>query len=70
MASVPVTQEVLETIVEVAARDLLEKWAIEDRFNEEELIAYTQMAVDDVAFTINRFMELMNEEMIKASLSN
>lgn len=70
MSSVPVTQKVLETIVEVAARELLEKWAIENRFQEEELVAYTQMAVDDTVFVINRFMGLMNEEMVKASLSN
>lgn len=54
----------LENIAELVARDLLEKWAIEDRFDEKDLVKTTQNAVDDTIFVINNFMEHFNNVMI------
>jgi len=54
----------LEQITEIVARDLLEQWAIEDRFPEDQLEKATQDAVDDTAFVINQFMSLLNEVML------
>ena len=54
----------LEQITEIVARDLLEQWAIEDRFTEDQLEKATQDAVDDTAFVINQFMSLLNEVML------
>jgi len=64
MASVPLSMFQLEQITEIVARDLLEQWAIEDRFPEDQLEKATQDAVDDTAFVINQFMSLLNEVML------
>jgi len=37
MANVPLSMNQLEQITEIVARDLLEQWAIEDRFPEDQL---------------------------------
>jgi hypothetical protein len=54
----------LEDIATSVARDLLENWALNDRFTEEELEQATQHAVDDTIFVINNFMEHFNEYMM------
>jgi hypothetical protein len=64
MASIPVSVAQMEQIVEVVARDLLEQWAINDRFTSDEIEAYTQHAVDDTVYVVNAFMENMNSLMI------
>jgi len=64
MANVPLSMNQLEQITEIVARDLLEQWAIEDRFPEDQLEKATQDAVDDTAFVINQFMSLLNEVML------
>lgn len=64
MASVPLSVKQLEQITEIVARNLLERWAIEDRFTEDQLEKATQDAVDDSAFVINEFMSLLNEVML------
>lgn len=64
MSQVPLSTNKLEIIVEIVARDLLEKWAIDDRFTEEELVKATQNAIDDTVFVINNFMEHFNTYMM------
>jgi len=64
MANVPLSMNQLEQITEIVARDLLEQWALEDRFTEDQLEKATQDAVDDTAFVINQFMSLLNEVML------
>lgn len=64
MSSVPLQMSQLEQIIEIVARDLLEKWAIDDRFNEEDIVKAAQNAVDDTAFIVNNFMEHFNQLMI------
>lgn len=64
MANVPLSVKQLEQITEIVARNLLERWAIEDRFTEDQLEKATQDAVDDSAFVINEFMSLLNEVML------
>jgi hypothetical protein len=64
MANVPLSMNQLEQITEIVARDLLEQWAIDDRFTEDQLEKATQDAVDDTAFVINQFMSLLNEVML------
>ena len=63
MSSVPLSMQQLEIIAEVVSRDLLEQWAINDRFKVEDLAAATQNAVNDTIFVINGFMSLVNEMM-------
>lgn len=67
MSSVPLSMEKLELITEIVARDLLEQWAIDDRFTEENMEKATQDAVDDTIFVINNFMEHFNEMMLQSS---
>jgi hypothetical protein len=62
--SVPLAQQQLEKVVEVVARGLLEKWAIDDRFTEEQLLEYAQYSVDDTVFVINEYMSLINSLMV------
>jgi hypothetical protein len=69
MSQIPISTEQLEVIVEVAARNLLEKWAIDDRFTIDEIALATKNAVDDTAFVINEFMSLFNETMFNQSKS-
>ena len=64
MASVPLSMQQLEDITAMVAQDLLEKWAIDDRFDEEQLADAAQNAVEDTAFIINQFMEHFNTQML------
>lgn len=64
MASVPLSATQLDTIVESVSRDLLEQWAINDRFTEEELEKAVKNSVDDTVFIINGFMSMLNEAML------
>ena len=64
MSNVPLSMKQLEDITTIVARDLLEQWAISDRFTEDEMVKYAQYAVDDVVFVINNFMEHFNTYMM------
>jgi len=64
MSSIPLSMKQLEDITTAVARDLLENWALNDRFTEDELEQATQNAVDDTVFVINNFMEHFNEYMM------
>ena len=64
MAQVPLSVNQLETIVETVSRYLLEQWALNDRFGEDELDKAKQDAVDDTIFVINQFMEHFNTYMM------
>lgn len=67
MSSIPVSIKELEAIAEVVSRDLLEQWAIDDRFKEEDMVIAAKNAVDDTIFIINSFMEHLNNQMMNAS---
>jgi hypothetical protein len=58
---IPVGVKELEEIITKVANDLLEEWAINDRFTEEDKMKYAQYAVDDTVFVINGYMEIFNE---------
>lgn len=64
MSSVPLSMNKLETIVEIVSRDLLEQWALNDRFSIDGLEKAKQDAVDDTVFVINQFMEHFNTYML------
>ena len=64
MSSVPLSAQQLEDIVTTVARDLLESWALNDRFKLDELEKAKQDAVDDTVFVINNFMEHFNTYMM------
>jgi hypothetical protein len=63
-SSIPLSLTELEQAVQEVAHSLLEKWAIEDRFTEEQMLDYVQYSVDDTAFVINSYMQAMNNIMI------
>jgi hypothetical protein len=63
-SSVPLSMEELEQIVEMVAHNLLEKWAIDDRFTEEEIAHYSKHCVEDTVFVINNYMEAVNQMML------
>lgn len=63
---VPLSVSSLEKIVEVVATELLEQWAIDDRFTEDKLEEAKQDAVDDAVFVINSFMSYFNEALLTA----
>jgi hypothetical protein len=65
MSSVPISMQMLEKITEQVAQELLEDWAINDRFNENEKEIAIQNAVNDTALVINSFMELFNSAMLE-----
>jgi ribosomal protein S13 len=67
MPSVPLSMHQLEAIAEAVARDLLEEWAINDRFTIEQLEEAKQNAVNDAIFVINNFMEHFNTYMMMES---
>jgi hypothetical protein len=67
MANVPLSMEQLENITSQVAQELLEDWAIHDRFDENKLIEATQNAVNDTVLVINSFMEKFNDTMIQQS---
>ena len=64
MSSVPLSMQQLEDIATNVARDLLENWAINERFTEDKIIEAGQNAVDDTIFVINNFMEHFNTYML------
>lgn len=64
MAQVPVSKEQLDQIVEIVARDLLEIWALNDRFTVEQIEEARQNAVDDTVFVVENFMSLFNDLML------
>ena len=66
----PLSIQELEVALETVARNLLEKWAIEDRFTEEQMMDYIQYSVDDAAFVINNYMEVVNDLMIARATEN
>jgi hypothetical protein len=74
MSSIPLSMNQLEDITTTVAQELLEQWAINDRFNEEDMVKAAKDAVDDVVFVINKFMEQFNYHMLieseKAKLIN
>ena len=70
MAEVPLAQDKLEKIVYDVAKDLLEEWAINDRFEADQIEQATKNAVDDVALVINSYMERFNALMDEMNLSN
>jgi enamine deaminase RidA (YjgF/YER057c/UK114 family) len=67
MSSVPMSVNQLEDITTSVARDLLEQWAINDRFTIDELEEAKKNVVDDTIFVINNFMEHFNNLMMQAS---
>ena len=67
MSNVPLSMEQLESITTVVAQELLEDWALNDRFTEEDLAQATQNAVDDTILVINSFMEQFNYLMMTES---
>jgi hypothetical protein len=64
MASVPLSMQQLEDIATVVSRELLENWAINDRFPEDKMSEAAVNAVDDTIFVINKFMEQFNYYML------
>jgi len=64
MSQVPLSMNKLETIVEIVSRDLLEQWALNDRFTEDQMVKAAQNSVDDTVFVINAFMEHFNTYMM------
>jgi len=69
---IPLSVNSLAKIVEVVATELLEKWAIDDRFTEDKIEETKLDAIDDTVFVINSFMNYFNEAMLtsKAGQSN
>ena len=66
MSSVPLSQKDLEAVIEVISRDLLEQWAINDRFKEDEMSQAVDNALDDTVFIVSEFMQHFNELMMIA----
>ena len=60
----------LERIISQTAQDLLEKWAVDDRFTEDQLTNYAQYAIDDTVFVVNQYMIYFNMIMQEISLGN
>jgi hypothetical protein len=65
MADVPVSMEKLEYITTYVAEELLENWAINDRFTEDQIIDAKVWAVADTILVINSFMEKFNNAMLE-----
>jgi hypothetical protein len=65
-ASIPLALTDLEEIVEIVAHNLYNKWAMENRFTEEEMTKYAAYSVEDAIQAINEYMSLFNEKMIKS----
>lgn len=63
---IPLSVSSLEKIVEVVATELLEQWAIDDRFTEDNIENAKLDAIDDTVFVINSFMNYFNEAMLTA----
>ena len=67
---IPLSLDSLEKIVEVVATELLEQWAIDDRFTEDKIDEAKQDALDDTIFVVNSFMNYFNEAMLTAKTEN
>jgi hypothetical protein len=61
---IPLSVSSLENIVEIVATELLEQWAIDDRFTEENIEEAKLDAIDDTVFVVNSFMNYVNEAML------
>ena len=70
MSSVPISMEQLEAITAQVAQELLEDWAINDKFKQEDLLEISKKAVDDTVLVINSFMEHLNYIMMHESENN
>ena len=68
--SIPLPVAQLEKIISQTAQDLLEKWAVDDRFTEDQLTNYAQYAIDDTVFIVNQYMIYFNMIMQEMSLGN
>jgi hypothetical protein len=68
--SIPLPTQQLEKIISQTAQDLLEKWAVDDRFTEDQLTNYAQYAIDDTVFVVNQYMIYFNMIMQEMSLGN
>ena len=68
--SIPLPTQQLERIISQTAQDLLEKWAVDDRFTEDQLTNYAQYAIDDTVFIVNQYMIYFNMVMQEMSLGN
>ena len=64
MASVPLSVAQLEQIATSVAQDLLQEWAINDRFTEENMVQAAQDAVSDTIFVIESYMDQVNTLML------
>ena len=68
MASIPVSLNDLNEIVLTVSTDLLEKWAIDDRFTEDELDQYSKYAAEDAVFVIEKYMEYVNFKIAQSNI--
>ena len=68
--SIPLPVAQLEKIISQTAQDLLEKWAVDDRFTEDQIANYAQYAIDDTVFIVNQYMIYFNMIMQEMSLGN
>jgi len=68
--SIPLPTQQLERIISQTAQDLLEKWAVDDRFTEDQITNYAQYAIDDTVFIVNQYMIYFNMIMQEMSLGN
>jgi hypothetical protein len=64
-ASVPLGLNDLEEVVEAVAHNLYNKWAIEGRFTEDNMVEYAQHSVSDAVQVINDYMSLVNEKLMQ-----
>lgn len=64
MANVPLSMKQLEDIAVLVSQELLEEWAINDRFDEDTMVEAQQNAVEDTIFIINKYMEHFNTYML------
>mgnify|MGYP003345872414 FL=1 len=69
-SSIPLPTQQLEKIISQTAQDLLEKWAVDDRFTEDQIANYAQYAIDDTVFIVNQYMIYFNMIMQEMSLGN
>ena len=68
--SIPLPVAQLEKIISQTAQNLLEKWAVDDRFTEDQIANYAQYAIDDTVFIVNQYMIYFNMIMQEMSLGN
>jgi hypothetical protein len=64
MANVPLSMQQLEDIAVSVSRELLEQWAIDERFAEDKMVEAAQNAINDTIFIINAYMEHFNYAMM------